>query len=132
MVFRRRSGLSPSNSRNQLPMLNLPETARYDITAAIGEFVGTFMFLLWSFAGTQISNTPKPPPGSNPNPSALLYASLAFGFSLTVNVWAFYRITGGLFNPSVRFTELHASCGGNSLAFLTSGLYGRLPWRSFS
>ncbi|KKA16528.1 Aquaporin [Rasamsonia emersonii CBS 393.64] len=67
----------------------------------LGEFVGTFLFLFWSFAGTQIANTPKPPEGADPNPAALLYASLSFGFSLTVNVWAFYRVTGGLFNPSV-------------------------------
>ncbi|KAH8689984.1 aquaporin-like protein [Talaromyces proteolyticus] len=101
---RQNGGLAPiSQSRGamQLPMLNLADTSRNNAVAALGEFVGTFLFLFWSFAGTQISNTPMPPAGSNPNPSALLYASLAFGFSLTVNVWAFYRITGGLFNPSV-------------------------------
>ncbi|KAF2104028.1 aquaporin-like protein, partial [Rhizodiscina lignyota] len=27
--------------------------------------------------------------------------ALAFGFSLAVNVWAFFRISGGLFNPAV-------------------------------
>lgn len=85
----------------QLPMLNLADNGRNNMVAVIGEFVGTFLFLFWSFAGTQISNTPAPPPGSNPNTSNLLFAALAFGFSLTVNVWAFYRITGGLFNPSV-------------------------------
>lgn len=82
-------------------MLNLADTGRNNVVAVIGEFVGTFLFLFWSFAGTQISNTPMPAEGSYPNTSNLLYASLAFGFSLTVNVWAFYRVTGGLFNPSV-------------------------------
>ncbi|KUL89366.1 hypothetical protein ZTR_03765 [Talaromyces verruculosus] len=89
------------SSQQQLPMLNLADNSRNNLIAVIGEFVGTFMFLFWSFAGTQISNTPMAPPGSSPNTSNLLYASLAFGFSLTVNVWAFYRVTGGLFNPSV-------------------------------
>lgn len=83
-------------------MLNIADNGRNNLVAVIGEFVGTFLFLFWSFAGTQISNTPMPPPGSYPNTNNLLFASLAFGFSLTVNVWAFYRVTGGLFNPSVK------------------------------
>jgi aquaporin related protein len=32
---------------------------------------------------------------------SLLYISLAFGFSLAVTVWVFFRISGGLFNPAV-------------------------------
>jgi aquaporin related protein len=91
---------SPRNA-GQLNMLGLADTTRNNVVAVIGEFVGTFLFLFWSFVGTQIANTPKPRDGAPPNTSALLFASLAFGFSLTVNVWAFYRVTGGLFNPSV-------------------------------
>lgn len=30
-----------------------------------------------------------------------MYISVAFGFSLAVNAWVFYRISGGLFNPAV-------------------------------
>lgn len=30
-----------------------------------------------------------------------LYISLAFGFSLTVSAWIFFRVSGGLFNPAV-------------------------------
>ncbi|KAJ5835264.1 Aquaporin [Penicillium robsamsonii] len=90
-----------SSGLSQLPMLRLPPKLRYNLLCLMGEFVGTFLFLLFSFAGTQVSNTPKPPPGSPPNTSNLLYASLSFGFALTVNVWAFYRVTGGLFNPAV-------------------------------
>jgi hypothetical protein len=93
--------VSTSRTGGQLTMLHLADNTRNNLVAVIGEFVGTFLFLFWSFAGTQISNTPKPAPGSFPNTSNLLFAALAFGFSLTVNVWAFYRITGGLFNPSV-------------------------------
>ncbi|KAI2814640.1 hypothetical protein CBS115989_8403 [Aspergillus niger] len=89
------------SSNNQLPMLHLADTTRNNFIAAVGEFVGTFLFLFFSFAGTQVSNTPKPAPGSPPNTSNLLYSSLCFGFSLMVNVWAFYRVTGGLFNPAV-------------------------------
>lgn len=37
------------------------------------------------------------------NPAQLLYISLSFGFSLAVNAWIFFRISGGLFNPAVSF-----------------------------
>jgi glycerol uptake facilitator-like aquaporin len=30
-----------------------------------------------------------------------LYISLSFGFSLAVNAWIFFRVSGGLFNPAV-------------------------------
>lgn len=33
------------------------------------------------------------------SPNVLAYISLAFGFSLMVNVWIFFRVSGGLFNP---------------------------------
>lgn len=96
------AGPSGPGGRGQLPMLQLPETMRCNLLCVLGEFVGTFLFLFFSFAGTQVSNTPMPPPGSYPNTSNLLYSALCFGFSLTVNVWAFFRVTGGLFNPAVR------------------------------
>ncbi|KAL2166112.1 hypothetical protein VTG60DRAFT_3273 [Thermothelomyces hinnuleus] len=90
----------------RLPMLTRPLTARNSIVAALGEFVGTFLFLFFSFAGTQIANTPPPTPSAGsdtplPNTSNLMFIALAFGLSLMANVWAFYRVTGGLFNPVV-------------------------------
>ncbi|KAL4902688.1 hypothetical protein BDW74DRAFT_56668 [Aspergillus multicolor] len=88
-------------NQNQLPMLRLADNARNNFIAMAGEFVGTFLFLFFSFAGTQVANTPKPVDGAPPNTDALLYSSLSFGFSLMVNIWAFYRVTGGLFNPAV-------------------------------
>jgi len=77
----------------------LPNRARHLFIAATGEFVGTFLFLFFAFAATQVANNLL---GKNPmNLGALLYISLAFGFSLAVNVWIFFRISGGLFNPVV-------------------------------
>lgn len=35
------------------------------------------------------------------NTSNLLYIALSFGFSLAVNAWIFFRVSGGLFNPAV-------------------------------
>ncbi|AEO61243.1 aquaporin-like protein [Thermothelomyces thermophilus ATCC 42464] len=99
-----------NESSGRLPMLTRPLTARNNIVAALGEFVGTFLFLFFSFAGTQIANTPPPTPpaGSDtplPNTSNLMFIALAFGLSLMANVWAFYRVTGGLFNPVVTEEE---------------------------
>ena len=89
------------SEKGQLPMLHVPHTFQNNFVAVVGEFVGTFMFLFFAFAGGQVSNTPKPAEGAPPNTSNLLYLSLSFGFSLLVNVWTFYRVTGGLFNPVV-------------------------------
>lgn len=64
------------------------------------------MFLFFAFAGTETGNI-----GSNSdsttgestgfNPTTLIYIALSFGFSLMVNAWIFFRISGGLFNPAV-------------------------------
>ena len=79
-----------------------------DLVAVLGEFVGTTMFLFFAFAGTQVANAPTAQTTGNtsiaasgPNPATLLYISLSFGFSLMVNAWVFFRISGGLFNPAV-------------------------------
>ncbi|KAF2674396.1 aquaporin-like protein [Microthyrium microscopicum] len=80
------------------------DTSRNHTVAMIGEFTGTFLFLFMAFTGTQVANTYAA--NSNvhgPNPSVLLYISLSFGFSLAVNAWVFFRISGGLFNPAVTF-----------------------------
>jgi aquaporin related protein len=47
------------------------------------------------------------------NLQQLQYIALSFGFSLAVNAWVFFRISGGLFNPAVTF----GMC-----------LIGALPW----
>ncbi|KAI0403408.1 aquaporin-like protein [Xylaria palmicola] len=74
------------------------------VVAAIGEFIGTFMFLLFAFGGTNAVNSAPnqgQPEDLSANPARLLFISLCFGISLVVNAWVFYRITGGLFNPAV-------------------------------
>lgn len=85
-----------------------------DTVAFMGEFVGTFMFLFFAFAGTQVANigagdsTNQSTTGSATgfNPATLLYIALSFGFSLMVNAWVFFRISGGLFNPAVSLSQL--------------------------
>lgn len=87
----------------------LPNWAKNELLAMISEYVGTVMFLIFAFGGTNVANVPAQSSGSTSitsagsNPALLLYISLCFGFSLTVNAWIFYRISGGLFNPAVSF-----------------------------
>ena len=85
-------------------------TAKNHFVATIGEFVGTTMFLFLAFAGTQVANSGthestdrSTTSSSSPalSPTVLLYISLSFSLSLMVNVWIFFRISGGLFNPAV-------------------------------
>ncbi|KAL2425983.1 Aquaporin-7 [Exophiala dermatitidis] len=104
---------------------SLPDGTRNHFVAMAGEFVGTFLFLFFAFAGTQVANTPQTTTGSTstnlpqgPNPAQLLYISLCFGFSLAVNAWIFYRISGGLFNPAVTL----GLCLIGAVPFLRGGL----------
>ncbi|CAI6339468.1 unnamed protein product [Periconia digitata] len=76
--------------------------------ASVGEWVGTTLFLFFAFAGTQVANAHSKNPEESTttnatagfSPIVMLYISVAFGFSLMVNVWIFFRISGGLFNPA--------------------------------
>ncbi|KAH8895453.1 aquaporin-like protein [Thozetella sp. PMI_491] len=73
------------------------------LVVAAGEFCGTFLFLLLSFIGAQtaiVANNPDHP--SAPlAPFSLMYIAACFGGALAVNVWIFYRVSGGMFNPAV-------------------------------
>ena len=91
---------APPNRR--LPYMKwMPNRVRNHFIAICGEFAGTFLFLFFALSATQVANTSEGEP-STANLAQLLYISLAFGFSLMVNVWVFFRISGGLFNPAVR------------------------------
>jgi hypothetical protein len=86
------------NGKRQISTL----TAHF--VAAVGEFVGTFMFLFFSFIGQiMIVNQAAEKSILNGQSSSQqnIFTALLYGFSLLVNVWAFYRISGGLFNPAV-------------------------------
>jgi len=85
--------------------------AKNHLVVAIGEYVGTFLFLLMAFAGAQVANSrvntattrDKNELDGGSNPSLILYIALSFSTSLAVNVWIFYRVSGGMFNPAVTF-----------------------------
>ncbi|QIX01521.1 hypothetical protein AMS68_007038 [Peltaster fructicola] len=99
----------PGKRELHVPVVGyLPNRVRNHFVAMVGEFVGTFMFLFFAFSGTSVANAASSGGGGEngslsnlPNASSLMYISLAFGFSLAVNAWIFFRISGGLFNPAV-------------------------------
>jgi len=81
----------------------LGHTNRNHFVACTGEFTGTFLFLFFAFSGTQVANTTNQAETETQSSTInrVLFISLCFGFSLAVNAWVFFRISGGLFNPAV-------------------------------
>lgn len=78
------------------------KAAKNHFIAATGEFVGTFFFLYFAFAGQLMAfdqASDKAANGSN-SASTVVYISLSYGMSLLVAVWILFRISGGLFNPA--------------------------------
>ncbi|EME84139.1 uncharacterized protein MYCFIDRAFT_100823, partial [Pseudocercospora fijiensis CIRAD86] len=76
---------------------------RNHFVACTGEFVGTFLFLLFAFLGhsTAVYQAPATGPNGLHTNETLMYIALSYGFSLLVNAWTMYRVSGGLFNPAV-------------------------------
>jgi len=97
--------MEESQSRPQrLPFADrLNDTARNHFVACIGEFIGTFFFLFFALSGTQVANT-SPNHRDENELNRLTYIALAFGLSLAVNAWVWFRVSGGLFNPAVRLS----------------------------
>lgn len=71
--------------------------------AASGEFVGTFFFLYMAYSGQLMVLTQYSSLGvvGGASSETIVYIALVYALSLLVNAWAFYRISGGLFNPAV-------------------------------
>lgn len=109
---RRTSGYLASG----IPLLKLlPNGLQNHLLGMLCEFVGTFLFLFFAYSGTQVAKTQSQNAGLGPNtqgldPSQLLYVSLCFGFSLAVNAWVFFRVSGGLFNPAVSILVSLSGC----------------------
>jgi aquaporin related protein len=137
--------------RERFPFLErtVPEWAYHTLIAILSEFLGTTFFLFFALAGCEVAYTHLSPstvisPGSLARPGAvvssasLLYAALSVGFSMMVNAWIFFRISSGLFNPTISFgmmiegslgwkkgasIALAQFLGGLAAAGLVSGLF---------
>ncbi|KAK8023318.1 hypothetical protein PG991_006557 [Apiospora marii] len=92
-------------------LVNRPPWKQHFV-ATLGEFVGTFQFLFFgNTTHLMIINLAAISP--HPKLLQVVFIGYGYGFSLLVNVWAFYRISGGAFNPSIT---------------LGLCLAGKLPW----
>lgn len=90
--------------------------AKNHFLAFVGELVGTVLFMYFALGATNVANLPATTVTGTTtdssttgdavtvlNTSSLMYISLAFGFSLAICAWIFFRVSGGLFNPAVSF-----------------------------
>ncbi|KAL0932283.1 Aquaporin-2-like protein 2 [Colletotrichum truncatum] len=73
------------------------------LVAASGEFVGTFLWLWTSYAGhlMALHQAPGEAPEGGLLHTTIMAAALAYALPLLANIWAFYRISGGVFNPAI-------------------------------
>lgn len=111
LILREATVLEPVDAEPNGPTVNffktVNATARGHAVAMIAEYIGTIMFLFFSYAAAQIGNEKVDtlrPVLVQPGPSLLQisFISAVFGVSLGVNVWIFFRVSGGMFNPAVR------------------------------
>lgn len=82
-----------------------PDNSRGHVIAMFAELIGTTTFLFFAFAAAQVANE-KPDTlsrnqGTGPSLLQIIFIAWTFGISLAVNVWIFYRVSGGMFNPAV-------------------------------
>lgn len=87
------------------PTASKSDTFRHLLLATLGEYCGTVMFLFFAYGGVMVGKSSL---GGDPSTTSeylvfLLFGATSFGASLAINVWIFYRVTGGLFNPAVTF-----------------------------
>jgi len=85
----------------------LRNNIRNHLIAMTAEFIGTFLFLFFAFSAAQVAVTSTnlkaiSPETAGPDTTNILFISLGFGCALAVNVWLFFRVSGGMFNPAVR------------------------------
>ncbi|KAI6247766.1 Aquaporin [Erysiphe necator] len=78
------------------------EKFRHHVIAAIGEFLGTTLFLFFGFLSAQIINSKSNELSTDgPSLDQLSFVAAGFGVGAAVNVWLFYRVSGGHLNPAI-------------------------------
>jgi aquaporin related protein len=107
-----RHNLSLTTSGGNLYVLDqfrekVPMPIRNRSIAMFSEFVGTFLFMLIGLGGNStVINAPAKAVqygGGDmmADPAKIIFVATVWGMAVTVNAWAFFRISGGLFNPAV-------------------------------
>jgi len=75
---------------------------RADAVAGVGEFLGTFTFLLFGLGGIQAARAGSP----DGSAAFLLMAATSMGIALAFSAWVFFRVTGAAFNPNIALALL--------------------------
>lgn len=94
---------------------SIPQKARGHVVAVIGELIGTTAFLFIAFAAAEVAlasaNDNKGDKVNYETKSIstiqILFIAFGAGISLVVNAWTFFRISGGLFDPAVRYRSMN-------------------------
>jgi len=94
-AFRNKNGGSQQNPEDRAAWKN-------HLVAASGEFVGTFLFLFFAFAGhlMAVEQAAEMGPNGANSSQTVIFISMSYGLSLLVTAWSLYRVSGGLFNPA--------------------------------
>jgi aquaporin rerated protein, other eukaryote len=79
----------------------IPDKHHGHVTAFLAEFCGTFLFLYFAFGIGSAAYSAAPDAEGGLNVMRIFYIAMGFGMSVAVNVWLFYRVSGGMLNPAV-------------------------------
>ncbi|POW23541.1 hypothetical protein PSHT_00032 [Puccinia striiformis] len=86
---------------------------KYDLLAALVEFMGTLLFLLLGLGGIQASATASIAHQTSQDAAIkvasmqqLLYIATSMGLALLATAWTFFRVSGSVFNPNIALALL--------------------------
>lgn len=74
---------------------------RHESLSALAEVLGTFGFLFPSFLAAQNIVSAASRDGRDPGTAEVFYIAFSFGLALLIQVFIWYRVSGGQFNPAV-------------------------------
>jgi len=90
--------------------------SKHDLTASLGEFLGTAYFLFMGVGGAVSFATQTTPESGG---LGVLGVPFCFGFSLFVNVFIWAPVSGGVFNPAITIGLMATK----SISLIRGGLY---------
>ncbi|KAF9543901.1 hypothetical protein EC957_000352 [Mortierella hygrophila] len=90
----------PNSSSHNLSKRKVVSELQRWWVPALGEFIGTAMFLYLAVGGADAVSR------AAPEGTAVLGVAFAFGMGLMVTAWAFGRISGAQFNPAITLSCL--------------------------
>ncbi|PLW43995.1 hypothetical protein PCANC_08570 [Puccinia coronata f. sp. avenae] len=90
---------------------------KYDLLAALVEFMGTLLFLLLGLGGIQAAatanlahETASESAIKTASMQQLVYIATSMGLALLATAWTFFRVSGSVFNPNVALALLLTGC----------------------